>query len=114
MTKENNEYGESDGDNGSGGKNGCTQNGETKWRDKRRILRMKNNDLRQFRHIPEDVWVNGVAERKNRMVVEVARAMLEEKSFPSFTGPKRYGLRYISRTRSTKKCRCMSSISKES
>ena len=64
MTKENNEYGESDGDNGSGGKNACTQNGETKWRDmyskwrdKRRILQMKNNELQQFRYIPEDVWV---------------------------------------------------------
>ena len=27
---------------------------------------------------------NGVAERKNRSVVEVARAMLEEKSMPKF------------------------------
>ena len=29
-TRENKEYGGSDGDNGFGGKNGCTQNGETK------------------------------------------------------------------------------------
>ena len=33
------------------------------------------------RYTPEQ---NGVAERKNRSVVEVARAMLEEKSMPKF------------------------------
>ena len=33
------------------------------------------------RYTPEQ---NGVAERKNRLVVEVARAMLEEKSLPKF------------------------------
>ena len=32
---------------------------------------------------------NGVAERKNRSVVEAAQAMLEEKSLPSSTGPRR-------------------------
>ena len=33
------------------------------------------------RYTPEP---NGVAERKNRSIVEEARAMLEEKSFPKF------------------------------
>ena len=33
------------------------------------------------RYTPEQ---NGVAERKNRTIVEAARAMLEEKSLPKF------------------------------
>jgi hypothetical protein len=33
------------------------------------------------RYTPEQ---NGVAERKNRSIVEAARAMLEEKSLPKF------------------------------
>ena len=39
--------------------------------------------LREFscRYTPEQ---NGVAERKNRSVVEAAREMLEEKSLPKF------------------------------
>ena len=55
MQRVNKEYGGSDGDNGSGGRNGCAQNGETKstYRVKRRVLWMKeNNEHQQFWHIP--------------------------------------------------------------
>ena len=36
-----------------------------------------------MQYIPQQ---NGVAERKNRTIVEVARAMLEEKHMPKFLG----------------------------
>ena len=46
MTRVNEEYGGSDGDNGSGQRNGRAQNGKTKSteREKRMVLRMKENN----------------------------------------------------------------------
>ena len=56
----NEEYGESDGDNGLGERNGRAQNKGTRstYRVKRRVLWMKKNDEhQQLQHIPEDVRV---------------------------------------------------------
>ena len=55
----------------------------------------ETNGIRRFLTVPRSPQQNGVAEKKNRTILNIARSMLKSKRLPKEFGLKLYQLLYI-------------------